>query len=394
VGVLLGRNPNTSLENIGVPVILHIIHIVRDLDVASGGPSRSVPALAESQSSNPGVKVTVLYQDRGNPVVPLTKIVVDYRSIDIKDIFFGSPYFAEIRQRSRKGGKYIFHLHGLWSPTVHRAARFARRHKIPYVISSRGMLSAWCLGSKSLKKKLGWGLYQKKDLEKAVCILATSESEKVDVSGLIAGQRIEVVPNGCDERPEKHSIIKVSPGNRSVRRALSVGRLHRVKGFADLIRAWAKVRPEGWVLAIAGPDEHGYMKKLKSLIKKHRCTNSIVLLGEVDDDEKWALMDDCDLYIAPSKSENFGMAIAEALQSGLPVITTTGTPWREIVEHQCGWWVEPVAESLQKALKEATSLDRKTLAEMGENGRKLIAENYSWEHIAAATVGLYLNLGS
>ncbi len=370
-------------------MILHIIHIIRDLDVASGESSRAVLALAERQSSIPGVKVSVLYQDRGNPVVPLTKIVVDYRTIDLKDMVFGSPFFTEILQRSKAGARYIFHLHGLWSPTVRRAARFAVRHNIPYFLSSSGMLSAWCLGGKSFKKKLGWGLIQKKDIENAACILTTSEAEKVDVSGLIPGQKIVVVPIGCNERKDKQSVTLVSPGNGSVRRALSVGRLNRVKGYAELIRAWSKVRPEGWTLAIAGPDEKGYMKKLKSLITNLQLSNSIVLLGEVDDDAKWALMDDCDLYIAPSKSENFGMAIAEALQSGLPVITTTGTPWREIVEHQCGWWVKPVAASLEKALKEATSLDRESLNEKGENARKLIADKYSWKNIAEETVELY-----
>jgi glycosyltransferase involved in cell wall biosynthesis len=374
--------------------MLHIVHIIRDLDVASGGPSRSVPALAESQASIPGVKVSVLYQDRGNPVVPLPDSQVDYRDIDIKGLVLGGAVPDEVVNASKGAGTCIFHLHGLWSPTVHLAARFAIKHDIPYFISSRGMLSAWCLGNKSLKKKLGWWLYQKKDMEKAACILATGESEKVDVSGLITGKKIVVVPNGCNERPEKRSVSNVLPLDEGVRWVLSVGRLHPVKGFAELIEAWAELRPDGWKLAIAGPDENGYMKKLKSLIERHQLSNSIVLLGEVYDDAKWALMDDCDLYIAPSKSENFGMAIAEALQSGLPVITTTGTPWREIVEYHCGWWVEPVTDSLQKALNEATSLDRESLTEMGENGRRLIAENYSWKHIAEKTVELYRGIES
>jgi glycosyltransferase involved in cell wall biosynthesis len=372
--------------------MLHIIHIVRDLDVASGWLSHAVPALAESQSSIAGVKVTVLYQDRGNPVVPLTKIVVDYRSVDINDVLFGSPFFTEIRQRSRAGQRYVFHLHGLWSPTVHRAAVFAKKHNIPYVVSSYGMLSALSQGNNSFRKKFAWWLYQKRDLEKSAFVLVSSVSEKVDVSSLIAGQNIAVVPDGCDERTENRSIAMAKPGNGSVRQAFSVGSLRKGGGFAELIGAWAMVRPKGWVLAIAGPNDKGYLEKLKSLIIKIKCSNSIVLLGEVDDEEKWGIMDNCDLFLVPSKSENFSVAIAEALQSGLPVITTTASPWSVIVKQRCGWWVEPVIEKLKKALAEATSLDEESLIKMGENGHKLITDNYTWPRIAETTVELYQSI--
>ena len=171
--------------------------------------------------------------------------------------------------------------------------------------------------------------------------------------------------------------------------ALSIGRLHPVKGFAELIEAWADTRPEGWKLAIVGPDENGYRKKLASLITKHQLSDCVVLFDEVDEAGKWALMDSCELYIAPSKSENFGMAIAEALQSGLPVITTTGTPWSEIIENRCGWWVEPDLDELKYAISEATAMNYKTLKGMGSHGRRLIAAKYSWEHVAIKTVELY-----
>jgi len=159
-----------------------------------------------------------------------------------------------------------------------------------------------------------------------------------------------------------------------------------------LIEAWASLAPGDWKLAIAGPDEAGYRAVLERQIRTHSLADRILLLGVVDDDEKWSLLEQCELFIGPSRTENFGMAIAEALQSGTPVITTTGTPWRELVERDCGWWVEPDAAALQRALKEATQAAAEELRRRGGKGRRLIAEKYSWDQVAAKTLDLYRSI--
>ncbi|HLF31617.1 MAG TPA: glycosyltransferase, partial [Xanthomonadales bacterium] len=162
-----------------------------------------------------------------------------------------------------------------------------------------------------------------------------------------------------------------------------------VKGYAELIQAWANLRPTGWKLAIAGPDEDGYRSKLEELIHKLQLQEAVVMLGEVDDLQKWTLLDQCELLVAPSKAENFGMAIAEALQSGTPVITTTGTPWRELQECDCGWWVAPDVVALERALEEATRMDAGVLRAKGARGQRLVEEKYSWDEVASRTVRLY-----
>ena len=369
--------------------MLHIIHIVRDLDIASGGPSRSVPALAESQSEEEGIKVTVLYRDRGNPVVELDRRRVDYKTVTVRNLLLGKTFLSSLLSKYLLKGNCIFHLHGLWSPTLHWAAVFAARNGVPFAISTRGMLATWCLGHKSFKKKLGWWVYQQRDIERAACLLATSEPERDDVLTLVPGKQVAVIPNGCKERPEISLTDSLLPENAGIRWALAMGRLHPVKGFAELIDAWSKIMPVGWKLAIAGPDEDGYRTILENLVSDHGLAEQVLFLGEVDDQQKWALLDRSELLVAPSKSENFGMAIAEALQSGTPVIATTGTPWSEIVEYRCGWWVAPDIDSLGPALLEATATDAIQLREMGRNGHRLIAEKYSWTHIGRRTIELY-----
>jgi glycosyltransferase involved in cell wall biosynthesis len=219
--------------------------------------------------------------------------------------------------------------------------------------------------------------------------LASSEFEQRDVAALMPGSRVAIVPNGCDARPEDLEIRHVLPGGKAVRWALAIGRLHPVKGYAELIEAWAKVNPPGWKLAIAGPDEGGYRATLERLIATHSLQETVTLPGAVDDARKWSLLDQCELFIAPSRTENFGMAIAEALQSGTPVITTRGTPWREIEEQGCGWWIDDHAQALERTLAQATATEAGRLRQQGRNGQQLIQTKYNWERVAAETIGLY-----
>lgn len=363
-----------------------MIHCVRDLDIASGGPSRSVPALAEHQAQLFGVTVEVRYRERGLPQVPLAASAVAYRA----ERGFLAPYeMAAQTQRS-----VVVHLHGLWSPGLHRAARAARRRGLPYLVSTRGMLAPWAIGHRALRKRVAWALYQQQDLCRATCLLASSEFEQRDVQARMPGSRVEVLTNGCEPRPagilpDRSLPDRSLPGDPEVRWALAMGRLHPVKGYAELLEAWANVKPSGWRLAIAGPDEGGYRARLEELVRQRGLSNEILFLGEVDDHRKWALMDRCELFLAPSRTENFGMAIAEALQSGRPVITTTGTPWRELLEHDAGWWVEPQAEALERALREATAAPADVLRRKGGHGQNLIRERYAWEQVASRSVALY-----
>jgi glycosyltransferase involved in cell wall biosynthesis len=90
---------------------------------------------------------------------------------------------------------------------------------------------------------------------------------------------------------------------------------------------------------------------------------------------------EADVFVLPTYSENFGIAVAEALARGIPVITTTGAPWQELETHQCGWWVTPGVDGVAAGLSAAMSMPRDALAEMGARGKKLVEEKYSWDRI-------------
>jgi glycosyltransferase involved in cell wall biosynthesis len=149
----------------------------------------------------------------------------------------------------------------------------------------------------------------------------------------------------------------------------------------DLVEAWALARQPGWKIVIAGGDEEGYRAKVEALILAKELQTDFEFVGFVDGARKQACFDAADIFILPTYSENFGIAVAEALANELPVITTTGAPWQDLVEHHCGWWVEPSVQGVYGALNEAMACDQAELRKMGQRGRQLVIDKYSWTQI-------------
>ncbi len=280
----------------------------------------------------------------------------------------------------------ILHDAGIWLPSNRCVAQVARELRVPRVVSPRGMLSEWALNHGSVWKKLAWRVYQKRDLESASLLHATAESEAAEFRQCGLRPPIAVVPNGVDVPP---AIRRQTGEERRERVALFLSRLHPKKGLLDLVEAWAAVRPKGWRLVIAGDDEGGHRATVERAAAERGIGDRIDFLGAVADADKWDLYAKADLFVLPSYSENFGIVVAEALAAGVPVITTRATPWKEIQELRCGWWVDTGAASLATALRHATGKSDEERREMGERGRELMESKYSWDVAAEKMIACY-----
>ena len=84
----------------------------------------------------------------------------------------------------------------------------------------------------------------------------------------------------------------------------------------------------------------------------------------------------------PSLSEAFGISIAEAMSFGLPVITTTATPWVDIQKEKTGWYVKPDKTELANAVQSLFNAKEEQLILMGERAQKLITKRYDWNKTA------------
>jgi len=284
----------------------------------------------------------------------------------------------------------ILHDNGLWLLHNHQLQNLASKFSIPRVVSPRGMLEPWALKHKHWKKRIAWAVYQRRDLDCAQYIHATAESEADSVRNLYIKAPCCIIPNGIDlpkNRSAEYELNRPESNN-----AVFLGRLYPVKGLPMLLEAWAKVRPKGWTLKIAGPDEAGHRSELERAVRQLNLTANITFIGAVSGEDKRSLLFESDLFILPTHSESFGMAIGEALAHQLPVLTTKGAPWPMLPALGCGWWVDPTVDGIMAGLREATSHDRNTLAAMGAIGRNLISAQFSWTSIASDFSALYKDI--
>jgi glycosyltransferase involved in cell wall biosynthesis len=240
------------------------------------------------------------------------------------------------------------------------------------------MLTSWALKHNRWRKRLVWAAYQKWALQQATLFHVTSEEEVEALRDLGFDQPVALIPNGV-QLPELN-VTEASSSRR--RRALFLSRLHPKKGLPMLIESWAEVRPAGWELVLVGPSEDGHRAELEEQVRSRGLGDRITFAGPVSDEEKWAVYRSADLFVLPTYSENFGIVVAEALAAGVPVITTTGTPWRELEAQECGWWVAPEKKAIGQALEEAVHTTEEKRRSMGRRGRQLVENRYSWQGVA------------
>jgi glycosyltransferase involved in cell wall biosynthesis len=371
---------------------VRVLHTIASLRSDSGGPARTVAALSEALAAQ-GIAVEVVTR-RGQagepePLLPCASRVMTHLVSPRSRLGTPSATASSFREtvRARLEGRTdcILHDHGLWLPTNHAAAAVARRVGVPRLVSPRGMLSAWALQFHCWKKQTAWLLYQRRDLQAAQVLHATSEQELADFRRVGLQQPVALIPNGVQLPPQASNTLR-SNGRR---RALFLSRLHPSKGLNNLILAWAQVRPKNWSLVIAGPDESGYRADVEALARREGLLDEVTLLGPVREEQKWNVYQQADLFVLPTFGENFGLVVAEALASGIPVITTRAAPWPGLETHRCGWWIDVGAEPLATALQAATALRDEQRLEMGRRGREYVMREFSWDRVATDMCSVY-----
>lgn len=358
---------------------MKVLLTATSLNTDYGGPAFSVSRLARALADS-GVQVGLWAADGSAPVTQLLP----------KQTTVQRLAGSESEALEDFGSVDVLHDNGIWLPHNHHLAVLAEKRGIPRVVSIRGMLEPWAFRHKHAKKKVAWWLYQRRDLSRAQCHITTGEAEAGNVRRLELGVPIVTIPNGVDVPEDRRARIETeSVIWDQARTALFLGRIYPIKGLPMLVEAWSRVRPVGWRLRIAGPDEAGHQKQVEKAVAD-ACLNDVIsFLGPVDPELKSDLFWDADLFVLPTYSENFGMAIAEALAHGLPVLTTTGAPWPMLRETGCGWRVEPSVDGLAQGLRDATNSAPEVLQQMGAKGCSLVSKQFSWNRIANLMCSTY-----
>ena len=114
-----------------------------------------------------------------------------------------------------------------------------------------------------------------------------------------------------------------------------------------------------------------------------------VFLQPVYGDEKYAILSSADIFVLPTKSENWSIAVAEAMASSVPVVCTKGAPWQCIEECGAGRWVDVSVCGIANGLGRLMSISDEERSAMGVNGRNWVEQNLNWGAIATNMVEFY-----
>lgn len=360
---------------------MKIVHFLQSIDNPSAGPTYSVSEMAFYTQAINDTQVTIF--SLGNkPVVDIKPVPLSvFNGISVK---CGLVPISALKFYFNEAGnnQAIFHQHGVWRSL--NVLPLCVRSKAKLVWSPRGMFSEWSMSHRAYLKMPFWKLFQKRALDRVDCFHATSEQEALDIRRLGFKQPIALISNGVSVPQERSS---------SAMRTNSVvflSRIHSKKGIHILLKAWKSIQElyPNWSLKIAGVLDSVYAIEMKALVENEKITN-VEFVGGVFGADKSKFFDQARLFVLPSYSENFGIAIAEALAHSLPVITTVHTPWSELVSRKCGWYINVDEKELIDALDSALKLNVTELEGLGANGRQWMIDEYSWQKKALEMYGVY-----
>jgi len=284
------------------------------------------------------------------------------------------------------------HIHGIWETHCMIAARMARACNRPYIVSAHGMLEPWALRRKRIKKALYAALVETRGLQRAACLRALTEHEVNDYRRLGLTSPIAIVPSGIEPQTGVSADIfrAAYPQLAGKRIVLFLGRLHHKKGLHILLQAWARIaKAEDVHLVIAGPDSEDTLASLELLRDQLKLGSSVTFTGMLTGERKWSSLAAADLFVLPSFSEGFSIAVLEALSMGLPVIVTEPCHIPEVAIHNCGWVIQPALAPLADAIEEFLRLSPEEVTHFGERGRKLAAQRFNWSVVGKQMAEVY-----
>jgi len=289
----------------------------------------------------------------------------------------------------------VVHLHGLWQAQTRRGARTALAARVPYLVAAHGMAEPWALRHKRWKKRIYLALVEAKNLHRASCLHALSRPEIGHLRSIAPWTPICFVPNGVDlalydDLPARSVLEAGYPELEGKFVLLFFGRVHVKKGLdllADALGRIAADRPE-LHLVVAGNDD-GAWSGFRDRMAQLGLTSRLTYLGHVSGErarQVWAV---ADAFVLPSYSEGFSIAVLEALACRLPSLITTACHFPEVAAAGGAVVVTPDVGAVTQGLRDLIDRTQQERARLGQNGRRLVENHFTWDRQAERLAAVY-----
>lgn len=378
-----------------------VLHVIPSVGPLRGGPSFIVRSLASSLAAA-GIETHIATTDDNGPGQlrvgygqPTVEAGVTYWYFRRQTRFytFSWPLSAWLARHIREFD--LVHIHALFSFAVLPAAFYARLSNVPYIVTPLGILNQW--GMKNRRpwmKRLSFRLLESQILKHAALVHYGSEQEVVEARKLQIVTPSAIIPYPLADYPaaiEAGKFRSEHPKLRGRKIVLFLSRLDPKKGLDLLLPAFAKVRhqvPDA-VLVIAGDGDPLFVNRMKAKATAHGIDSHVYWPGFLAGAEKWSALADANVFVLPSYSDNFGIAVIEAMAAGTPVIVSDQVGiHREIAEANAGVVISSnidlLADSIIRLLR-----DPATSRLMGRSGRVAAVRDYSSEAITRKLIHAY-----
>ncbi len=290
-------------------------------------------------------------------------------------------------------------MEGIWQYHSFATWLASRKAKFPYHIFPHGALDPWFKQQyplKHLKKWLYWPWAEYQVLRDARTVLFTSEEEKrlAMQSFWLYRANAKVINFGIsapplDTRAQRKSFLQAFPTLENKRFLLFFGRVHPKKGCDLLLQAFARLAPQypDWMLVIAGPDAENTRPTLEQMARSLGITEKVLWTGLLSGDKKWGALRATDAFVLPSHSENFGVAVVEALACGtLVLISDKVNIWKEIESCQAGLIAPDTLDGTTNLLRRWFELGVGGQAILRSNARSCYEKNFEVQTSAAKLI--------
>ncbi|KAF3885515.1 MULTISPECIES: hormogonium polysaccharide biosynthesis glycosyltransferase HpsP [Nostocales] len=393
---------------------MQILQIVPSISLVYGGPSQMVLGLAPALAKQ-GVKVTVITTDSNGDTgqetpldVPLNRPIeqdgyqiIYFRCSPFRRYKFSLDLLGWLNKHVREYD--LAHIHALFSPVSSLAAAVCRQQKVPYILRPLGTLDPADLRKKKILKQLYTAILERPNIAGSAAIHFTSVQEAKVSERFGVATRDLTIPLGAIPVQWEGEKGREGEGGRLLRQQYSIptdiplvlfmSRIDPKKGLDLLFPALEALLAEGFnfhfVLAGGNPQDEDYVEKIKSQIQNSPLRSHTTITGFVTGHLKTALLQAADLFVLPSYYENFGIAVAEAMVAGTPVLISDQVHiCQEVRDSESGWVssldVKEIVKSLRTALENPSECQRRGLL-----AREYALQHYSWDAIARQIILAY-----
>ncbi len=369
---------------------MKVLHVIPSIGPLRGGPSFAVRSIARGLAAN-GIETHVATTDDNGPGrrlevefgLPRKENGVTYWYFPRQSSFYlySAPFTGWMW---RHAADYdLIHIHAVFSWCSNIAAYIAHTLGVPYVVRPLGVLNRWGMEQRRpWLKRLSFSLIERHVLKNAAFIHYTAEQERIEAAQCGFEDRPMIIPNPV-ETPDasgvKGELRCLYPELQSKRVALFLSRIDRKKGLDLLIPAFAGVLREipDAALVIAGDGDPALTESLRESCRSLGIQKSVYWPGFLSGPAKAAALAGADVFVLPSYSENFGIAVIEAMALGVPVILTDQVGiCREVAASNAGLVTPAQVDPLRSALVRLLT-DDAARAAIGRNGAALAQAQFS-----------------